>query len=200
MKAKTFTKFLVIIIAVAAIGGGYYYFQQKPADAKAAESGAPGGGQQQAMPVIYTEVDSKSVQIWNGYSARLEAVEYAEIRPQVSGTITEVKFEDGQQIEQGDVLFVIDTKPYQAAVNQAEAELKVSKNEFSLAQKEANRAEELIKTNAKMTIGKFFYLHRRQVDFLIDGINNNEVITKTMHYILHMASVSSSFDIWDCIN
>ncbi|MBL4803859.1 MAG: efflux RND transporter periplasmic adaptor subunit [Alphaproteobacteria bacterium] len=158
MKAKTFTKFLVIIIAVAAIGGGYYYFQKKPADAKAAESGAPGGGQQQAMPVIYTQVDSKSVQIWNGYSARLEAVEYAEIRPQVSGTITEVKFEDGQQVEQGDVLFVIDTKPYQAAVNQAEAELKVSKNEFSLAQKEANRAEELIKTNA---ISKRIYDERK---------------------------------------
>ena len=158
MKAKTFTKFLVIIIAVGAVGGGYYYFQQKPADAKAAETGAPGGGQQQAMPVIYTEVDRKSVQIWNGYSARLEAVEYAEIRPQVSGTITEVKFEDGQQVEQGDVLFVIDTKPYQAAVNQSEAELKVAKNEFSLAQKEANRAEELIKTNA---ISKRIYDERK---------------------------------------
>lgn len=160
MKAKSFTKILVVIVAVAALGGGYYYFQHKPADAKAADGhgGGPGAGQPQAMPVIIKQVESKPVQIWNGYSARLEAVEYAEIRPQVSGTITEVKFEDGQEVEQGDVLFVIDTKPYQAAVNQAEAELKVAKNEFSLAQKEAKRAEELIKTNA---ISKRIYDERK---------------------------------------
>ncbi len=156
MQSKSFTKVLVVVVAIAALGGGYYYFQHKPADAKAAEAG-PGMGQQ-AMPVIVEAVESKAVQIWNKYSARLEAVEYAEIRPQVSGTITEVKFEDGQQIEQGEVLFVIDVKPYQAAVNQAEAEVKVAKNEFSLAQKEANRAEELIKTNA---ISKRIYDERK---------------------------------------
>lgn len=156
MQSKSFTKVLVVVVAIAALGGGYYYFQHKPADAKAAEAG-PGMGQQ-AMPVIVEAVESKAVQIWNKYSARLEAVEYAEIRPQVSGTITEVKFEDGQQIEQGEVLFVIDVKPYQAAVNQAEAEAKVAKNEFSLAQKEANRAEELIKTNA---ISKRIYDERK---------------------------------------
>lgn len=157
MNAKSLTKIMVVLVVLVTLGGGYYYFQQKPADAKAADTN-PAAGQPQAMPVIVAEVTRKPIQIWNKYSARLEAVDYAEIRPQVSGTITEVRFEDGQEVEQGDVLFVIDTKPYQAAVNQAEAELKVAKNEFSLAQKEAKRAEELIKTNA---ISKRIYDERK---------------------------------------
>ena len=159
MNAKSLTKILVVIVAVVALSGGYYYVQHKTAGAKAADGqGGPAAGQPQAMPVIIEEVKRKPIQIWNKYSARLEAVEYAEIRPQVSGTITEVKFEDGAEVEQGDVLFVIDTKPYQAAVNQAEAELKVAKNEFGLANKEAKRAEELIKSNA---ISKRIYDERK---------------------------------------
>lgn len=148
MNGKTLTKVLFGAVALAAIGGGYYYYQSDSAGAIAAETQAAPAGQPQAMPVVVDVVETKSVQIWTNYSARLEAVEYAEIRPQVSGTITEVKFEDGQEVELGDELYIIDPKPYEAAVNQAEAELKVAKNEFSLAQKESKRAEELIKTNA----------------------------------------------------
>ncbi len=145
MKANTLTKAVFVLIAAAALGGGYYYYQSDSAGAIAAETPA---GQPQAMPVVVEVVETKSIQIWTDYSARLEAVEYAEIRPQVSGKITEIKFEDGQEVELGDELYTIDPKPYEAAVSQAEAELKVAKNEFSLAQKESKRAEELIKTNA----------------------------------------------------
>ncbi|WP_125910304.1 biotin/lipoyl-binding protein, partial [Burkholderia singularis] len=73
-----------------------------------------------------TEVDvagvlSKTVTDWQSYSGRLEAVEKVEIRPQVSGTIVSVNFKDGALVKKGDVLFVIDPRPYQAEVDRAAA-------------------------------------------------------------------------------
>lgn len=134
---------LVLVLLVLCAGGGYYFFQSPKANASAPEGGPP-----QAMPVTVAIVTPEPVQIWNQYSARLEAVNFAQIRPQVSGTITEVKFEDGQAVQAGDVLYVIDPRPFEAAVNQAKAELNVSKNQSSLTWKELKRAKELIKTNA----------------------------------------------------
>ena len=50
-------------------------------------------------------------------------MDYAEIRPQVAGRITEIRFKDGQQVKAGDILFVIDPRPYQAAAAKAAADL-----------------------------------------------------------------------------
>lgn len=135
---------IVIFAAVLVIGAAAYYVQDRQANASANEqAGAP-----QAMPVTVNVIKSALVQIWNDYSARLEAVDFAEIRPQVSGTISEVRFEDGQAVEKGDILYVIDPRPYEAAVNQARAELNAAKNQASLSWKELSRAKELIKTSA----------------------------------------------------
>lgn len=143
---KLISKKTILFMSVLAIAGTGYHFHNKKAEANASESAearAP-----QAMPVTVETVTLKPIQIWNDYSARLEAVDFAEIRPQVSGTITEVKFEDGQMVEKGDVLFVIDPRPYEAAVNQAKAELRVAKNQSSFSLKELQRAKELIKADA----------------------------------------------------
>lgn len=143
---KMINRKTILFVTVLALAGTGYYFHNKTAVASASEgveAQAP-----QAMPVTVETVASKPIQIWNDYSARLEAVDFAEIRPQVSGTITEVKFEDGQMVEEGDVLFVIDPRPYEADVNQAKAELQVAKNQSAFSWKELKRANELIKKDA----------------------------------------------------
>lgn len=102
----------------------------------------------QAMPVTVEAVRARNVQIWREFSGRIQAVDYVEIRPQVSGKITEIKFNGGARVKTGDVLFVIDPRPYQAAVNKSQAALDSANNTYSLAEKEVVRARELIKTNA----------------------------------------------------
>lgn len=102
----------------------------------------------QAMPVTVDIVKQEPVQIWKEFSARMAAVDFAEIRPQVGGNITEIRFEDGQQISKGDVLFVIDPRPFQATVNQVKAELKAAQNDAAHANKTLERAKGLIKTDA----------------------------------------------------
>ena len=68
--------------------------------------------------------------------------------PQVSGRITEIRFQDGQHVNAGDMLFVIDPRPYQAAVDKAEADLATATANVTFTKAERERGSQLIKTNA----------------------------------------------------
>lgn len=104
--------------------------------------------QNDAKPVKTLTLAAESVQIWKDYSGKLAAIDFVEIRPQVSGMIAEVLFNDGQTVKKDDTLFVIDPRPYQAALDIARAELKASKEQTDLKLKELRRAQDLIKTRA----------------------------------------------------
>lgn len=77
---------------------------------------------------------------WSTYSGRITATEQAAIRPLVGGTIQQVLFEDGALVEAGQVLFVIDPRPYQAAAQRARAALASAESAVALAQIEYERA------------------------------------------------------------
>lgn len=102
----------------------------------------------QAMPVESVVIKPQTLQIWKNFSGHIVAVDYAEIRPQVSGRITDIRFDDGQSVKKGDVLVVIDPRPYQASVNQAKAALEAAQTQFHLAEIEYQRAKKLIDREA----------------------------------------------------
>ena len=79
--------------------------------------------QQGPLPVNFVTVVEKGVNEWDEFTGRLEAVESVDIRPRVSGYVTEIHFEAGAVIKKGDLLYVIDPRPYQADFDRAEAEL-----------------------------------------------------------------------------
>src|SRR5689334_24070788 len=60
---------------------------------------------------------------WDEYTGRFDAVQTVEIRARVSGYLNEVRFKDGQFVKQGDILFSIDPRPFERALEQANAEL-----------------------------------------------------------------------------
>lgn len=91
---------------------------------------------------------SKSVTDWQSYSGRLEAVERVEVRPLVSGTIVSVNFRDGALVKKGDVMFVIDPRPYRAEVDRASAQLSVARARNDYAQSDWQRAQRLIGDSA----------------------------------------------------
>nr|AAB58160.1 CeoA [Burkholderia cepacia] len=90
----------------------------------------------------------QTVTDWQSYSGRLEAVEKVDVRPQVSGTIVAVNFKDGALVKKGDVLFVIDPRPYQAEVDRAAAQLAAAQARNGYAQTDWQRAQRLIGDNA----------------------------------------------------
>jgi multidrug efflux system membrane fusion protein len=108
----------------------------------------PAAGAAPAVPVGVQTVKPQNVRVWSAFSGRMQAVDYAEIRPEVSGRITGVRIKDGQQIKAGDILFVIDPRPFEAAAARAEANLASATTNAEFAKIEFERAENLAKTQA----------------------------------------------------
>jgi len=95
-------------------------------------------------PVSAAAVVEKQITETQEFSGRLEAVDRVEIRPRVSGFITAVNFKPGAEVKKGDVLFVIDQRPYQAEYDRAEAAGKSARAKADLARIELARAERLL--------------------------------------------------------
>jgi RND family efflux transporter MFP subunit len=85
--------------------------------------------QQQPQPknapptVAVSQPVQREIVEWDEYTGRFDAVETVEMRARVSGHLTEVRFKDGQRVKKGDLLFVIDQRPFERALEQARAEL-----------------------------------------------------------------------------
>jgi RND family efflux transporter MFP subunit len=93
--------------------------------------------------VSVAQVLEKRVKDWDEFTGRLQAVESVEIRPRVSGYIDKVAFAEGSLVKQGDLLFVIDPRPYQAEYDRAGADLKRYKTALELARVELTRVQHL---------------------------------------------------------
>ena len=101
-----------------------------------------------APQVSVAEVVQQSITDFSEFSGRIEAVERVELRPRVSGTIESVAFREGAEVKKGDVLFVIDPRPYEAALQGARAELERAQSAKRLAHSERERAEKLLALHA----------------------------------------------------
>jgi len=90
----------------------------------------------------------RTVNEWDEFTGRIEAVGYVEVRPRVSGFIEKVAFTEGKEVRQGDVLFVIDQREYKDALDRAQADLTRAKTQAELAHSVADHAKPLIAENA----------------------------------------------------
>lgn len=138
--AKKLRRQAAVAALILFLGGGYalYHANAKPAP----EAAMP------ASPVSVQLLKPQSVKPFAEFSGRINAVDYAEIRPQVSGRITEIRFKDGQQVKAGDILFVIDPRPYEAAAAKAAADLASARTNAALAHTTLARYDNLKKQNA----------------------------------------------------
>lgn len=98
--------------------------------------------------VDVAQVVSKPVTEWQTYSGRLQAIERVDVRAQVPGTIVKVYFKDGQMVKKGDPLFLIDPRPYEAAVNRANAQVAAAKARAAFTTADYARAQKLQAGNA----------------------------------------------------
>ena len=90
----------------------------------------------------------KVVADWDEFTGHFAAVNAVEVRPRVSGFVQRVGFVEGATVHQGDVLFVIDQRPYAAEVERAEAVLAQARTRNQLAGVEVERAKKLVSTQA----------------------------------------------------
>ena len=102
------------------------------------------------------EVQTAPATFYDEYPATVVALQQTEIRPQVTGYITGIHFEDGARVQKGQKLYSIDQQLYSANVEQAVANLKVQETNLVKAQKDADRYHELLRQDA---------IARQQVDY-----------------------------------
>lgn len=109
--------------------------------------------------VIVSAPVARNVNNVDVYTGRFEAVDTVDVRPRVSGYLERVAFQDGATVKKGDLLFVIDPRPFQAAVTAAQGTLARAQSQLKLSQQDFERASVLIKTD---TIAQSLYDQRRQ--------------------------------------
>ncbi len=115
---------------------------------------APNGAAeaQQAAPpppeVTVAKPLVKRLTEWDEFTGRFEAVQRVEIRARVSGYLQEIRFQDGDVVEAGQVLFVIDPRPYEAERDRLQAQIASAEAELRLAALQQGRTQQLVSTSA----------------------------------------------------
>src|SRR6266849_3564657 len=110
------------------------------------------GNQAAAAPtptpvVTVSQPLQREVDIRAGFLGQFSAIDRVELRAQVGGTLTEIHFKDGQIVHKGDLLFVIDPRPYEIKLAKATAQLQTASARFELATRQLFRAQTLLRTS-----------------------------------------------------
>jgi RND family efflux transporter MFP subunit len=95
-----------------------------------------------SRPVVHEIIE------WDEYTGRLEATESVEVRARVNGYLQSIHFKDGAIVKKGDLLFVIDPRPYQAELDRVTAELQLAQARLELAKSDYARAQKLLQFRA----------------------------------------------------
>lgn len=140
-----FPVLLAVLAGIALAGLAAWYFL---GHGKTSAAPATAGGVPAPVSVTVQAVTQQKLRLWNDFSGRLRAVNSADIRPEVSGRITEVRFQDGQSVKAGDILVVIDPRPFEAAVARAEARIASARASLQLAAANQTRNAALLRTRA----------------------------------------------------
>jgi membrane fusion protein, multidrug efflux system len=101
-----------------------------------------------AVPVGTVSADRKPIEKTLGFVGRVEAIERVDIKARVTGYLEAVLFKEGDTVETGDPLYLIEKEPFQAVVNQAEGALERAKAAKVLTEVQLKRAVELLAKNA----------------------------------------------------
>jgi multidrug efflux system membrane fusion protein len=114
-------------------------------------------GAQRAVPVAAGDVLQKDVPVQIKAIGNVESYNTVSIKAQISGEVEGVYFQEGQDVKKNDLLFKIDSRPYEAALKQAEATLARDRAQAKNAEEQAKRYEILVQKN---------YVSRDQYDQL----------------------------------
>lgn len=137
LKYRKFKLSMMALVVWGVATAGFLY-GTAPSNTASAEDAVP------ALTAVETvTAEFSALRQWRDFSGRLQAVDAAQIRPLVSGAVQRVLFEDGAQVEQGQILFVIDPRPFEARVQHARASLTSAESDLALAQVEFDRADAL---------------------------------------------------------
>ncbi|MEH2565424.1 multidrug efflux system membrane fusion protein [Bradyrhizobium sp. AZCC 2289] len=101
-----------------------------------------------APPVTVAQPVKRTVTDWDEFTGRFEAVEEVQVRARVGGFVTNVEFKDGDMVHTGDLLYLIDSRPFEAVAKQADGQLADARAKAELAKRDLERGLNLVQTSA----------------------------------------------------
>jgi RND family efflux transporter MFP subunit len=134
--------------------------------------------------VDVAQVVARRVTEFDEFTGRFEAVERVEIRPRVSGYIASVNFAEGREVKKGDVLFVIDPRPYEADYKHAKAQLDQARSQSELAKSERERATRLLQAHA---------ISQEEYDTRVAGLQQADANVEAAQAALDTAALNLTF-------
>src|SRR5215510_12441195 len=99
-------------------------------------------------PVTVAQPVKRTVTDWDEFTGRFDAIQEVQVRPRVGGYVTSVEFKDGDIVHAGDLLYVIDQRPFEAVAEQADGQLSDARAKVELAKRELDRGLNLVQTSA----------------------------------------------------
>ncbi len=139
---------IALLLVAAVLVGGFFLWRstRKPPTANAAgRRGNADGNAAQGVPVIVAAAQRRDLPIYLDGLGSVEAFYTVTLKSRVDGEMMEVRFKEGQDVHKGDLLAIIDPRPYQVALAQAEANLAKDKAQLADAKLNADRYTQLVK-------------------------------------------------------
>ena len=154
----------------------YRIFQQRASEAKAT--------QPPVRPVLVAKVITKDVPLYLDEIGTCAAYETVQVQAQVSGQIIARNFQDGADVKKGDLLFTIDPRPYQAALEQSQGQLAQAQSKLVLDQITLKRQQELRARNV---------ISPQDLDTAQATVKGDEALVKTAEGALAAAQVNLDY-------
>jgi len=138
--ARSSLRWLLIILAVAAIGLLVWWLWPAPQETPQRPGGRPGfGAFGGPVPVRVAKVEQGEFEVFNKALGSVTPLNTVNLRSRVGGELVELRFEEGQRVKKGDLLAVIDPRPYKVALQQAEGTLQQNRAQLKNAQVDFER-------------------------------------------------------------
>ena len=173
---QTIPRWAYLLFVVLAAFVLYRILQHRASEAKAA--------QPPARPVLVAKVITKDVPLYLDEIGTCAAYETVQVQAQVSGKIVARNFQDGADVKKGDLLFTIDPRPYQAALDQAQGQLGQAKSKLVLDQITLKRQQELRARNV---------ISPQDLDTAQATVKSDEAMVKTAEGAVAAAQVNLDY-------
>lgn len=133
---------LGVAVGALAVGAAVLAFQRNVAFSESAGA-APNPAMMMAMPVPVTKIVKKTIPIYLEYSARTEAIRNISLQAKIAGYVQQQDVPDGSDVKEGDLLYTIDPRDFQAALDSAKAQLQRDKAALDYARSNVDRGTSL---------------------------------------------------------
>ena len=136
-----------MLILAGAAAFGVWWHERGAGSGGEAEQAAASAGAPPPPPVTVSKPLVKDIIEWDEYPGQFKAVDAIDVRARVSGYLEQIHFTDGQMVNQGDLLFSIEKRPFEIARDSAEAQLAEANAQLSLANRNLKRYEKMREGN-----------------------------------------------------